>query len=46
MSQALIISTHGSVQTITLLHRDADFESLQTLGGLNTWPSSKPEHNA
>ena len=26
--------THGH----TLLHRDADFESLQTLGGLNTWP--------
>ena len=25
--------THGH----TLLHRDADFESLQTLGGLNTW---------
>ena len=22
----------------TLLHRDADFESLQTLGGLDTWP--------
>jgi predicted nucleic acid-binding protein len=26
--------THGH----TLLHRDADFESLQTLGGLDTWP--------
>jgi predicted nucleic acid-binding protein len=26
--------THGHV----LLHRDADFESLQTLGGLDTWP--------
>ncbi len=26
--------THGH----TLLHRDADVESLQTLGGLNTWP--------
>ena len=26
--------THGH----TLLHRDADFESLKTLGGLNTWP--------
>lgn len=25
--------THGH----TLLHRDADVESLQTLGGLNTW---------
>jgi predicted nucleic acid-binding protein len=25
--------THG----YTLLHRDADVESLQTLGGLNTW---------
>ena len=22
----------------TLLHRDADFESLKTLGGLDTWP--------
>ncbi len=27
--------THGH----TLLHRDADFESLKTLGGLKTWPS-------
>ncbi len=26
--------THGHV----LLHRDADFESLKTLGGLDTWP--------
>ena len=26
--------THGHV----LLHRDADFESLNTLGGLDTWP--------
>lgn len=26
--------THGH----TLLHRDADFESLQALGGLDTWP--------
>lgn len=34
--------THGH----TLLHRDADFESLKTLGDLNTWPDSKPEHNA
>ena len=34
--------THGH----TLLHRDTDFESLQTLGGLNTWPNSKTEHNA
>ena len=25
--------THGHV----LLHRDADFESLKTLGGLDTW---------
>jgi len=25
---------HGHV----LLHRDADFESLQILGGLDTWP--------
>lgn len=26
--------THGHV----LLHRDADFESLKSLGGLDTWP--------
>ena len=26
--------THGH----TLLHRDADFESLKSLGGLDTWP--------
>ena len=26
--------THGH----TLLHRDADFESLKTMGGLDTWP--------
>lgn len=26
--------THGH----TLLHRDADFESLKTIGGLDTWP--------
>ena len=26
--------THGHA----LLHRDADFESLKTLGGLDTWP--------
>ena len=26
--------THGH----TLLHRDADFESLKSLGGLQTWP--------
>jgi predicted nucleic acid-binding protein len=26
--------THGH----TLVHRDADFESLKTLGGLDTWP--------
>jgi predicted nucleic acid-binding protein len=28
-------TTHGH----TLLHRDADFESLKTLGGLETWPN-------
>lgn len=27
--------THGH----TLLHRDADFESLKSLGGLDTWPN-------
>jgi predicted nucleic acid-binding protein len=27
--------THGH----TLLHRDADFTALKTLGGLNTWPN-------
>jgi predicted nucleic acid-binding protein len=26
--------THGH----TMLHRDADFESLKTMGGLDTWP--------
>jgi len=26
--------THGH----TLLHRDADFESIESLGGLDTWP--------
>ena len=33
--------THGH----TLLHRDADFESLKTLGGLDTWPDPSPESN-
>jgi predicted nucleic acid-binding protein len=33
--------THGH----TLLHRDADFESLKTLGGLDTWPAPSPESN-
>ena len=27
--------THGH----TLMHRDADFESLKSLGGLDTWPN-------
>ena len=31
---AIYCMTHGH----TLLHRDADFESLKTLGGLDTWP--------
>ena len=34
MLQASYCITHG----LTLLHRDADFESLKTLGGLDTWP--------
>ena len=34
--------THGH----TLLHRDADFESLKTLGGLDTWPDPSPESNS
>ena len=32
--QASYCMTHGH----TLLHRDADFESLKTLGGPDTWP--------
>ncbi len=32
--QASYCMTHGH----TLLHRDADFDALQTLGGLATWP--------
>jgi predicted nucleic acid-binding protein len=32
--QASYCMTHGHA----LLHRDADFESLKTLGGLDTWP--------
>ena len=46
MSKVLNISIHGSVQTINFLHRNADFESLRTLGGLDTWPDPSPEHNA
>ena len=34
MLQASYCITHGH----TLLHRDADFESLKTLGGLDIWP--------
>ncbi|MDP3519146.1 MAG: PIN domain-containing protein [Hydrogenophaga sp.] len=32
--QASCCMTHGH----TLLHRDADFDALKTLGGLTTWP--------
>lgn len=32
--QASYCMTHGH----TLLHRDADFDALKTLGGLATWP--------
>lgn len=28
----------GTADGHTLLHRDADFESLKTLGELDTWP--------
>jgi predicted nucleic acid-binding protein len=35
MLQASYCITHGH----TLLHRDADFESLKTLGGLSRWPN-------
>jgi predicted nucleic acid-binding protein len=33
--------THGH----TLLHRDADFELLKTLGGLDTWSDTSAEKN-
>jgi len=46
MSKAPNISTQGGVQTTTLLHRHAVFESLQTLGGLDSWLNPNAEHKA
>ena len=40
------VSTQGGVQTTTLLPRHAVFESLQTLGGLDTWLNPNAEHKA
>jgi predicted nucleic acid-binding protein len=34
----VLLASYCMTQGHTLLHRDADFESLKTLGGLDTWP--------
>jgi len=34
----VLLASHCMTHGHTLLHRDADFESLKTLGGLDTWP--------
>ncbi|PUE51526.1 VapC toxin family PIN domain ribonuclease [Limnohabitans sp. 2KL-17] len=34
----VLLASYCMTHRIALLHRDADFESLQTLGGLDTWP--------
>jgi len=34
----VLLASYCITRSHTLLHRDADFESLRTLGGLNTWP--------
>jgi len=34
----VLLASYCITHSHTLLHRDADFESLRTLGGLNTWP--------
>lgn len=34
----VLLASYCMTQGHTLLHRDADFESLKTLGGLETWP--------
>jgi predicted nucleic acid-binding protein len=35
----VLLASYCITHSHTLLHRDADFESLKTLGGLNTWPN-------
>ena len=35
----VLLASHCITHGHTLLHRDADFESLKTLGGLETWPN-------
>ena len=34
----VLLASHCMTHGHALLHRDADFESLKTLGGLDTWP--------
>ena len=34
----VLLASYCMMHGHTLLHRDADFESLKTLGGLDTWP--------
>lgn len=34
----VLLASYCMTHRHTLLHRDADFESLKTLGGLETWP--------
>ncbi len=34
----VLLASYCITHRHTLLHRDADFESLKTLGGLQTWP--------
>ena len=34
----VLLASYCMTHSHTLLHRDADFESLKSLGGLDTWP--------
>ncbi|MDP4300314.1 type II toxin-antitoxin system VapC family toxin [Leptothrix discophora] len=34
----VLLASYCITQGHTLLHRDADFDALKTLGGLDTWP--------
>lgn len=34
----ILLASYCITHKHTLLHRDADFEALKTLGGLDTWP--------
>jgi len=34
----VLLASYCMTHSHALLHRDADFESLKTLGGLDTWP--------